>query len=137
GKIGPDAGKAGAPALADLMRDSDCRLAALGALPLLKPPEKEAKTVVQRLLVVLDDKDMNLRTKVIETLGKLGKPAVIPLRDALRNDPSPLVRYAAATALGDIGPDAKDALQILKLRAEGDQEPLVRDAATKALNRVK
>jgi hypothetical protein len=45
-------------------------------------------------------------------LGPYAKEAVGPLTAAL-NDSEALVRLSAARALGEIGPDAKDALPVL------------------------
>jgi len=45
-------------------------------------------------------------------------------------------RWSAASALGKIGPAAKDALAELKKLAEQDQDQRVREAATEAIEKM-
>lgn len=67
-------------------------------------------------------------------LRKIGKPAVGPLADAVKNSKSAIVRGKSATVLGRIGdPGAVDAL----LGALRDQNYVVRMRAASALSRLK
>ena len=70
-------------------------------------------------------------------LGKmksLAKPAVEKLIDALE-DPAYQVRLMAAEALGEIGPDAKAALDALK-KAQNDKRGEVVDSARLAIKSI-
>jgi HEAT repeat protein len=87
--------------------------------------------------VVRVEKDGEARREMALALGRLGKlsrPAVIPLIDVLK-DPAAPTRAAAAEALGRIGPDARQAApSVLPLMKDGDRN--VRYAAVFALGRI-
>jgi HEAT repeat protein/S1-C subfamily serine protease len=162
-KLGPD-GKEAAPALAAALKDPDreMRRAILEALGQFGPDAKAAvpglreilqgkeKTLLQPALDVLTQigpaaqdaipeliqllEDQSLRESVATALGKIGKPAVPPLREALK-DNNARIRTGACMALGEIGPDAKDALfQLSSLQRDPDTS--VRDAARDAMKKV-
>jgi len=70
-----------------------------------------------------------------EVLGPLASAQVHSLIDVLSNDSSPVVRYGAASALGDIGPEAKLAAPAL-CRATKDSNPTIRNNSFWALSRI-
>ncbi len=113
GEVGPDA-KAAVPALKDALGDSKKEVgeAAAVALAHLGPDG------VAVLTDLLKDKkkDVVLRRKAVEGLGKAGadaKPALPLLADLLSDSD---LRADAAVALGDLGPTAKDDKVIEALR---------------------
>lgn len=83
------------------------------------------------------EKDSGAKKEMASALGRFGKlarPAVVPLMDALK-DPSPETRAAAATALAKLGSEAKQAITALvPLTKDADRE--VRLAAVFAVCRV-
>jgi HEAT repeat protein len=143
--------------MAELLAEKDKRLRiqVLDALARVGPDAKEAVPQLIKLFeehevkknnkpppetLKLPDKD--LFPKVAEVLGKIGKPAVQPLLEALRDpdltDPiKALVRLGAVTALGNIGPAAQAAGATLYLHAQKDPVPEVRAAAVVAYRKVK
>lgn len=77
--------------------DREVRRAAAAALRRLAPP-----AAAGRLVRALDDGDWRIRLAAARTLGRLGDPEALPaLRRARDGDPDPLVRQAAARALGE------------------------------------
>jgi HEAT repeat protein len=137
GKIGPAAAHEAAPALAGLLggADKDDQVAALAALPGLKPTGRDGKDVYAKAVALFDDPDEQLRQKAVDALARVGKAAVPALENALGNT-SKEVRLRAAQALGEIGPPAKDASQILSLHVQGDQDADVRQACGQALAKI-
>lgn len=76
---------------------------------------------------------MPLRQAAIRAVSRIGKPAVPPLIEALK-DAEPLVRAGAAEALGRVGPEAKVAVApLLRLVDDPAQPAAVRGAARAAL----
>ena len=65
------------------------------------------------------------------SLGRIGKPAVDPLIAALAHE-DPIVRAAAADALGQIGPDARKARRALYETLK-DESAIVRKSVETAL----
>jgi HEAT repeat protein len=63
---------------------------------------------IPRLLICFERNDEDLRVKAAETLGKIGKPAVEPLREKLKSR-NAKVRFCAAQALAHMGPAAAGA----------------------------
>jgi predicted Zn finger-like uncharacterized protein len=136
GRVGPAAAKDAAGGLAEQLGDLDNRTYAMTALAAVKPTGDGAKAAIPRLVVLLDDKNKDVVVKAAQTLGAVGKPAVPDLVKALKGSADANVRAAAASALGDVGPDAKDAYQILAVYAQQDTEQVVRDAASRALLKI-
>ncbi|MCD6303756.1 MAG: HEAT repeat domain-containing protein [Planctomycetes bacterium] len=124
--------------------DNSSNTGGTGRTGLLKasPSYQQIKKIVQNprpsqlpvLKKAARSPDARVRETAVIGMGRLGKdtdPTV--LMDALRSDPSPAVRVAAATALGrlkywDAGPLLIDALS--------DPDPRVRSRAGAALNRI-
>jgi HEAT repeat protein/S1-C subfamily serine protease/DNA-directed RNA polymerase subunit RPC12/RpoP len=135
-KIGPSVAKEAVPALADLLRDSevDVLSEAAGALAVLGPDPKA--TAVAGLVELLGHEEAGVRTKATQALVKIGKQAVPALITALNDERDAKKREQAAVTLGDIGHDARAAIQILRLRANNDAAAPVRAKATEALRKV-
>lgn len=75
-----------------------------------------------------------LRETTIDTLARIGKPAVPALVEALR-DPNPDLRDQAALALARIGPQAEEAVPDL-IAALNDDNEVVRKDVVRALGQV-
>jgi HEAT repeat protein len=117
GEFGPKA-KAAVPALIDALNDPDevVRRNAPQALGEIGPYAKAAVPALIRGF-----KDKNVRTYADSALGKIGRSAVPALIEALK-DEDPIIRNNSATALGHIGPDAKDAVPALIRLFNDEQE---------------
>jgi HEAT repeat protein len=129
-QYGADA-KAAVPGLRDILKGKDKTLHpnALDVLSQLGPAAKDA---IPELIELLEDP--SLRESAATALGKIGKPAVPALKEALK-DNNAKVRAGACMALGEIGPDAKEALFALS-SLQRDRDANVRDAATDAMRKV-
>jgi predicted Zn finger-like uncharacterized protein len=136
GQIGPPAAKQAAGPLANCLADRACRYEALAALTALKPREPETQVVVPKLIALFEDEaDRDKHPKVADALGKIGKPAVSALRNALRSS-KPSVQVGAAQSLGQIGPDAKAALSDLIALAKITPDPAVQREVLAAVRRI-
>jgi hypothetical protein len=82
-----------------------------------------------------DDGERVLAVQTLGQIGAAGEGTIDSLIGALR-DPSPRVRAAAATALGELGADAKAASGVLLRLRQTDEWPDVRIAATEALQKI-
>jgi HEAT repeat protein len=133
GKVGADP-KTAAPALAQALTNKDVSVYALAAL---SDMGVDAKPAVPNLIAFLEagGTDNTHVAKVAEILGKVGKSAVKDLTKAMSSNASS-VRVAAAMALGEIGPGAKDAVRMLRIRAISDPVPDVRQASQNALLKI-
>ena len=91
---------------------------------------------LQTLFRDLRDPDAKVREKAVRGIGELGlgPRAVRPLLDAL-NDPVGDVRAVAASALGRMGVDAKEAVPAL-VRLLRDPEERARGSAAGALAEI-
>jgi HEAT repeat protein len=145
-KIGAGA-RAAAPDLARLLKgkDRDLRLHVVDVLEKIGPAAAEAVPEMIQVLgeyiteprgaVAVELYDKDLHTRLTEALGKIGKPAVTPLRQALR-ETNKYIRLGAIMALGNIGPDARSAALDLRNLALGDQYVPARQEAAKAYQKV-
>lgn len=98
--------------------------------------ELAGETAVPQLTVALRANNPNLRGNAADVLGYIASPASTnALLDALRNDPTPLVRRNAAYALGQIH-DAR-AIADLQKTAVTDTSATVRGAAADSLARMR
>jgi HEAT repeat protein len=96
---------------------------------------KRDPRAVEPLIVALQDADRWVRWRTAESLGYLGdRRAVEPLLAALK-DTDQSVRRAAAAALERLG-DGR-AVPALEAAAAGDTEERVREAARKALDKIR
>lgn len=95
------------------------------------------KTAVAALFETLCEvtEVVDVREAATNALREIGKPAVIHLIKALKNRDE-WVRLQAAEALGDIGPDAREAVPALREALE-DNDWAVRRDASAALKKIK
>ncbi|NJK74448.1 MAG: HEAT repeat domain-containing protein [Oscillatoriales cyanobacterium RU_3_3] len=84
---------------------------------------EEVETVGPALMPLLKDLEELVRSETVEALGELGyTPAVAPIENILRNDPSALVRASAAETLGYLeGPESIATLEISLLDKDEDR----------------
>ncbi len=128
--IGPSAATA-VPALAKALSDGDPHVRR-NAVVALHNLETNSETVVAALSKALGDEDMSVRIAALNGLTDLGEPAVPKLVDELKN---PAMRYWAILALGELGPQAKAAVEPLSKTLD-DQQPDVRREALIALAKI-
>jgi HEAT repeat protein len=84
--------------------------------------------------VIRSYREWSLEETAVDSLARIGRPAVPELIKALRNN-EPKLRYQAAQVLGRIGPEAEVAVPAL-VRAMEDPEPGVQKAAARALGQI-
>ena len=126
-------GSEGAPALSELVRlteDPDVQLQAFRAIKSIGVPAAE---VVSALGKQLKDQDTIVRLGAAYALGKLGKTAVEPLREALY-DSNPLVVRAALNGLETIGPAAAPAVPELIMSLGGPSTDPLRHVGETSLS---
>jgi HEAT repeat protein len=92
-----------------------------------------AETPLEELMALLADAKQ--RDAASRAAVQRGQAAVLPLVAALQND-DPQVRAAAAFTLGQIGADARPAVEALQAQAEKDDNEIARDAAVFALDAI-
>lgn len=128
GNIGP-AAKDAVPYLIKMLKDEDTRHVAVGTLGRIGPAAKDA---VSFLVQTLDDKSRHNREAAMNALDNIGvltielkvKRYVADLKD---NAAEWYVRRNAASALGNIGPAAKDIVPILIETLKDKNEDVCRD----------
>jgi HEAT repeat protein len=132
GDIGPPA-KAAVPALIRATEDKNIefRLQAVIALGRIAP---QAKEVHDTLGKSLSDSQLKVQERAGDVLKAIGKPAV-PTLIRVSRDSDPKVAGRAITILGDIGPDAKEAQEVLK-EALKNRVASIRDRAAAALSKI-
>lgn len=129
-KVGPGA-KLPAQPLIDALQVKDDELrkhlsAALGQM---------GEPAVPPLVAALKDLNPNVRFPVREALKRIGKPAVPALIDAVQNGKSNAIRTGAIATLGEIGPDAKDAIPALT-KASQEEDRGISQPAKDALKKI-
>ena len=127
------ASKGAVPQLIEALKDQDPEIRAQAAATLASIGA-EAKPAARELILLLKDRAGG-RSEAIAALAKIGKPAVDPLIAALDYG-NPDIRSGAVEALGQIGPDARQALIRLSQVYSQDREKAVRRAAGDALIRI-
>ena len=135
-EMGP-AAKEAVPAIGNCLdfKDKEVSLQALEVLGGLGPDAKAAVGDIIRLFLDEDTSPTNtLRGKAVDTLAKIGKPAVQRVHQALKQS-NKFVRIGAAQALGQIGPDAKEATSSLR-QMSNSPDPLLHQAADDALFKI-
>jgi HEAT repeat protein len=146
-EVGPDAAKQAVPALKAALTDTKTEVveAAAGALG------KMGAEGVSALVALSKEKgrDMTLRKKAIEAIGKAGeeaKSAVPYLVELMKEAPAAKgkmdvgeIRMAAIAALGDLGPVAKEAVPALEAAASGadKKQRELKMALNDALKKIK
>jgi HEAT repeat protein len=117
-------------------REAEVRAAAAGALG---RQGKEAMPAAEALFKRLEDDDGWVRVASAQALSRIGSHkdiAMLVLAVILRDkEADKEVRIGAASALGEIGPDAKKAVPDLMAALKDAPEPL-RDAVTEALKKI-
>jgi hypothetical protein len=93
-------------------KDADPKFRA-DAVEALGTIAQKNKELIPVLLAALKEKNGLVEPKAVVALSLIGKEVVPALVDALRDKSSPYGRRSAAQALGQIGPDAKDAVPAL------------------------
>ena len=141
--IGPDAAAA-VPALLKTLTDNnaapDSKYSAAYALGRIGPAAQSAAEQMRSLIASPDEVLATVASwamlKITPDDTSLLDQAIPALRKAVRSDRE-LVRLEAAVTLGDIGPAAVSAIPILELVSEEDSSRQVRDAAGKALKKIR
>jgi HEAT repeat protein len=122
GKLGATA-KFAIPELREALKDKNAAVRVKVAEALWKIEQPPASVVLPVLMSAMTEKDQRVRAQappVIALLGTKAKPAV-PLLVAALKDSYVDVKLAAITALGDLGPVAKDAVgPLLDLADDAD-----------------
>ncbi len=118
-------------ALTNALKDPDTsvRRDAAGTLGRLGPAAAPAAAALVHLLA---DPDTRTRVVIATALKRIGRHAVAPLLDALRN-PDAELRARAATIIGQIAPD-NDAVAAALRSATSDNDQEVRRCAGEALD---
>jgi HEAT repeat protein len=144
GKLGQE-GKLAAPALADVLtKDKDSfvrRFAAQSLGQLGKDVSSHAVPALAK--VVKTDSHKEVVQAALEALGQMGAAGVPPLKEALKSNEIS-IQYQAAKAIGQIGPDAKDAVKTLidvfknppQMKRNNNDAPPVRTAVAEALGNI-
>ena len=110
------------------------RAAAIETLIALHAPAETLRAIGER---AAQDPDAVVRVEAVYALASSGSPArVVPHLVAALHDVDSLVRAAAATVLGRLGPEASSATLALE-RATADSDREVRAAATQSLRAVR
>ncbi len=114
-QIGPN-GAAAAPALGKSLSDTSPQVRILAALA-VRAMGPTGAPAIPDLIRALKDPVGNVRASAASALGSMGRAAhtaIRPLADRLTADEDGLVLNGVAAALGEFGPDAKDALPALQ-----------------------
>jgi HEAT repeat protein len=134
--MGPDA-KPAVAAIGSCLStdDKETSLQGLAALAALGPDAKDAVGDIIALFVDEDLRpDNKLRLQAVRTLAKIGKPAVPKLTQALTNQ-NRYMKVGVIEALGEIGPDAKEAIKPIQ-RLISNPDPEIRRAAARAAAKI-
>ncbi len=111
GSIGPDA-KSAAPTIIKLMNDKNDSVRRKAAFALGRLAGDPDKTI-SVLIDAFKDENDDVRQSAGDALSKFGKSAVPPLLGLLKGA-NLKAKLQAATSLGEIGSEAKDAVPVLK-----------------------
>jgi HEAT repeat protein len=139
GAIGPGAGAAAGP-IAEQLADNDPRVAQAAAIALgkLGPDAKEA---IPALAKLQQSQDELLRLVSVWAILRIGPPsaeltqAALPILTAALKNQREFVRVEAATALGELGQGAANALPMLEAAGK-DASPAVRSAVASAIEKI-
>lgn len=132
GLIGPEAGEA-VPDLGRLLKDPDAGVRAVAAAALAEIGP-EAGAVTDALVAALADKTPEVRAQSQAALARVGAPAVPALLHALLVKKA-TVRYRVLFVLGQIGPQARKAVNAL-IDALDDRDPRIVSLAALALGEI-
>ena len=98
-------------------------------------PTLSSERTTALLISLLHDESSEVRRTAVESLGKIGDPAAVPSVLALVTDPLPVVRGAAAKALGRIGVSNGAVIDALSHSLE-DSDDAVKQAAAMAIGEL-
>jgi hypothetical protein len=131
-RLGPDS-KEAVPHLAKALANKDLatRQEAIRVLAAIGPDAEGASSALVKLLAGKEEWQ-----GALQALVKIGKAAVPSLVKGLEST-SPLIRQRSARGLGEIGPDAREALPVLTERARTDPSVSVREEAQEAIGMIK
>jgi transcriptional/translational regulatory protein YebC/TACO1 len=90
-----------------------------------EPPAPSPETLdpdVQAAIQSLGDESEDVREAAFEALVNIGPEAIPALTQALRENKDKDVRWAAATVMGEIGPEAAEAIPALTQALEEDED---------------
>ncbi len=121
--------------IADLVSDSDEKTILAAAQ---WAGEKKVKEAIPNLIKLLSDKRENVRSDAAAALGYIGQDqedAIQALNQAMLEDESPIVRYAAVLATMRIG--SKKSLDALKQSYEQETDPYIKDLLEKVREQAK
>jgi HEAT repeat protein len=136
GKMGPQA-KEAVPALVAALQDKNLFVRRYSAHTLGKIGSDAAKQAVPALTKTLDDKRKEVAEAAAEALGQMGTSAVKPLVKAVKDKGTETsVRQKAVTSLGQIGPEAREAVPALMTVLKGKDNEEVRVEAATALGNI-
>src|SRR5262249_36020139 len=101
------------PSLVQLLSDPDCRSAASDALGEIGP---HAKGAIPELMRLGNGKDGSGRGDAAFTLWQIDRqtPATVARLLSGVKDPNPVTRYQAICYLGEMGPEARPAIPVLR-----------------------
>jgi HEAT repeat protein len=134
GEIGPVAAGARQD-LVELVKDKGAELRLTAAAALVKIDKSgELGPMWIALLGDNDDRMSDLAIEALVGMDKLGKENIPALTGTLKSN-RPAVRACAATALGNVGPSAVQALTAL-INATQDKDSFVRQSAVEALGKL-
>jgi len=138
GEIGPRAVRA-LPRLRRRLADPDPNFRRIAARALGGLAEKAEPAADELIARMFNDDDLVVCREAAHALGAIGRPVsrVVPaLAEVVADaETAPSTRFAAVTALGQIGPSARSALEPLREVAR-DTDPNLATAARKALAAV-
>jgi len=125
------------PNLIDALNDKESRVReeSVKALMLIGTDRKDL--VVEQLIALLGDRTKGNELEAAMALGVLGDPKAVPALIATLDHSHPATRLYVVNALGKIGQEAKDALPKLEAIAKEDKDEGVRQAAERAINKIK
>jgi HEAT repeat protein len=129
----PRFGPKGMPLLLEAIKDSDASIRQQ-AVWAMQSTGGDLSQYHEAILALVKDKDANVRSIVINILGRTGEKGVMQLGDMLK-DPSEQVRWQAAQALQQLGKGAIKALPALA-EALHDKNQNVRNHAVYALAQI-
>ncbi|MBL8795873.1 MAG: HEAT repeat domain-containing protein, partial [Planctomycetia bacterium] len=89
---------------------------------------------VPKLIETMGDKNFAVQFPARTALKKIGKPAVPQLIQALQGD-NRAIREGSMMVLGELGPDAKAAVPLLR-EITKEQDKVMADAARTALKKI-